>query len=233
MKTFVRQLQLAVICGCAILWTGVSTASDITTETRTPGDFNSLDLSGVFTITLVHGTSCSVELKGDAEDLKHVKSEVKNKELELSLTRDTRLKETIAVTITYVSIDEIEVSGVINLTSQGPLKAEKFSMDMTGTGKAQLEIETTKLDLDISGTGSITLTGHANATNLEISGAGKLLASAMESETCKIDISGVGSAEVKASKSIDADISGSGTVKYSGTPEIRQSVSGTGKVVKM
>ncbi|HEX5002372.1 MAG TPA: head GIN domain-containing protein [Bacteroidia bacterium] len=233
MKPFVRQLQSAVICGCAILWTGIASASDITTETRTPGDFTSLDLSGVFSITLVHGTSCSVALKGDVEDLKHVKAEVKNKELKLSLTRDTQLKEAIAVTITYVSIDEIEVSGVINLTSEGAVKAEKFSMDMSGTGKAQLEIETAKLDVDISGTGSITLTGHANTADLDISGAGKLLASAMESETCKIEISGVGSAEVNVSKSIDADISGSGTVKYSGTPEIRQSVSGTGKVVKM
>lgn len=218
----------------AMAFTGfTATAGEITSEVRTPGNFTEIDLSGAYKVTLVSGTACSIKLEGEADDLSAIKTTVSGKELEVSVKNNTNLKSSVHITITYVQLESIDCSGTVSLNSTGPVKAGRFELDLSGTGRAEMELEATDLKVDISGTGSVMLKGRVKQADIDISGAGKFAAAELEMETCRIEISGVGNAEVKVSKNLDAEISGTGNVKYSGDPVVKKSVSGTGKVVKM
>jgi hypothetical protein len=66
-----------------------------------------------------------------------------------------------------------------------------------------------------------------------MSGAGSLEAAEFEVEKCLVNISGVGSAMVNVTGSLEAQVSGLGSVKYVGSPEsVKGDVSGVGMVEK-
>jgi hypothetical protein len=225
----ILKLTMALIALSAV----VALAGTTTSETRNPGTFTEIDLSGAYKVILVSGTSCSVKLEGEAEDLKAIKTEVSGNELEVSVKNNTKLTSSVQITITYVNLESIDCSGTVSLDAKDPIKAENFEIDLSGTGRADMEINASNLSLDISGTGNVTLKGNVKKADVDISGAGKLTASEMATENYQIEISGVGNAEIKVSKNLDAEISGTGNVRYHGDPVVKQSVSGTGKVVKM
>jgi hypothetical protein len=58
------------------------------------------------------------------------------------------------------------------------------------------------------------------------------MADNIESDDVTVEISGSGSTNVFAKKTLNARISGSGDVYYKGTPEITKSIRGSGSLVK-
>jgi len=64
-----------------------------------------------------------------------------------------------------------------------------------------------------------------------MSGAGKLQAFKLDTKFCRIDISGIGGAEVFVTEELDVQVSGIGGVTYIGDPpRVRRDVSGLGKI---
>jgi hypothetical protein len=76
--------------------------------------------------------------------------------------------------------------------------------------------------------------GQTKDVELGLSGAGSAHCFDLLSENTKVEVSGVGSAEVFASVKIDAQVSGVGSVKYKGNAtDVKQNVSGVGSVSKV
>ena len=85
--------------------------------------------------------------------------------------------------------------------------------------------------MEISGAGAVKLEGRADYQSIKMSGAGGYSGFELISQNCKIDISGVGSADVFVEKELDARISGLGGVSYKGNPDnVISDVSGLGSV---
>ena len=104
----------------------------------------------------------------------------------------------------------------------------------SGAGDIDMEVDAPELTTSISGTGTIKLKGQTKNFDIDLSGAGHALCFDLLSENTKVQISGVGTAEIYASVSIDADVSGAGHVKYKGNASnVKQQVSGVGSVEKV
>lgn len=215
-----------------LMSTLIAPAGDRTTETRNPGSFTGASFAGVYKVTLVQGSACSVKLEGEAADLSSVIAKVDGTTLEVSMKNNTRLNSEVFVTVTYVSLHDIEISGVVSVTATQPIQADRFEMDFSGIGNADLSIQATTLKLDISGTGNVIIKGTAKSANVDISGAGKLQAPGLQVEKYDLDISGAGNADISVSQNLDAEISGTGTITYQGSPAITQEISGMGRIVK-
>ncbi len=98
-------------------------------------------------------------------------------------------------------------------------------------GKISLRMEGKELDLRVSGASAIRLRGQVDEQTISMSGAGDLEAYDLVSKYCRIDLSGIGSAEIYVENELEANISGIGSISYRGNPnKVHDNISGLGKI---
>ena len=126
----------------------------------------------------------------------------------------------------------MEVSGAGDLTGTTKISnTESLSVSSSGAGDITLDVDAPEVKVDISGAGSVKLKGQAKSVDIGLSGAGHLQCYDLHAENAKVEVSGVGSAEVFASVRIEATVNGVGNIHYKGNPgSISQSVSGVGSI---
>jgi len=138
------------------------------------------------------------------------------------------------VYVTVKDLKRIDVSGAVDINSDGRITVPELSIESSGASDSKLEIVVQKLRLDCSGASKMKFSGSATDVVMDLSGASDIFGFDLLAENYDIDISGAGNAQVNVSKKIHAEISGAGSVKYRGSPtEIDQSVSGAGSIKKV
>jgi hypothetical protein len=138
------------------------------------------------------------------------------------------------VYITVKELKHIDISGAVDIQTEGKISATELSLDASGASDSKLELAVQKLDLGCSGASKMKFTGMANTINADLSGACDIFAFDFPAESIDLSISGAGKAELQVSKKLRAQISGAGSVHYKGSPtEIDQQVSGAGSIKKV
>ena len=133
--------------------------------------------------------------------------------LTLSTKGATLSKTDIVFEVTARRITRMENSGTV-------------SIDASGFNGGDLSVET-------SGVGSITLNGRVDSFKAALSGVGTLDADALTADRVDTSLSGVGSAHVRAEKSLRANVSGVGSLSWTGAAtDVSTQVSGIGRVSK-
>jgi hypothetical protein len=138
------------------------------------------------------------------------------------------------VYVTVKDLKKIDVSGAVDINTEGRITVPELSIDASGASDSKMEIAVQKLKLDCSGASKMKFSGSATNVSMDLSGASDIFGYDMLAETYDIDISGAGNAQINVSKRIRAEISGAGSIKYRGSPsEVDQSVSGAGSIKKV
>ena len=217
-----------------ILFAQVSLAQTTQTEKRDLRGFNkvSFALSGDVFISL--GNTFSVELEGDRDYLREVKTELVGNELRIRRDKwfDSGNKR-VTVRITMPALEGISVSGSGRVTVNDPLRGDELDVAISGSGRALLrDVALGEVECSISGSGSLNIDGNGTIRELDLSISGS---GGYQGETTGINvldarISGSGSCNCNVKEMLRASISGSGHIIYSGKPKIDASVSGSGKV---
>jgi hypothetical protein len=73
--------------------------------------------------------------------------------------------------------------------------------------------------VELEGVGSIEVSGQCDRLTASLEGIGSLDASDLKCNDVKVDVEGMGSAEVYASESVDAEIDGMGSIEVDGNPK--------------
>ena len=182
-------------------------------ETRAVASFEAIDATGVGKLKLRIGDTDSLKVMADDNILPLIKTEVKDGVLTLSTKGATLSKTDIVFEITARRIKRLENSGTV-------------SIDASGFNGGELAVET-------SGVGSIKLNGRVDSFKAELSGVGSLEADALAADRVDTHLSGVGSANVRAEKSLRANVSGVGSLSWKGAAtDVTTNVSGIGRVSK-
>ena len=182
-------------------------------ETRAVASFEAIDATGVGKLKLRIGDTDSLKVMADDNILPLIKTEVKDGVLTLSTKGATLSKTDIVFEITARRIKRLENSGTV-------------SIDASGFNGGELAVET-------SGVGSIKLNGRVDSFKAELSGVGSLEADALAADRVDTQLSGVGSANVRAEKSLRANVSGVGSLSWKGAAtDVTTNVSGIGRVSK-
>lgn len=206
-------------------------------ETRKVGSFDYVSLGISADLIITQGNSNSLTLEGDADDLENIETYVKDGKLKIRTESNSWFgndMDKVKIYVTVVNFRGASVSGSGYLSNSNNLKGDDVSLNVSGSGKIQLYIESNTMDTHISGSGRINLEGKTKEMDLHISGSGGVNATDFETNTLEAHISGSGSAKVKVKDEIDAHISGSGSIRYQGNPaKIREKVSGSGSVKSM
>ena len=183
------------------------------TVTRDVAAFTAIEATGIGSLELLVGEADSLKISADENILPLIKAEVKDGVLVLSTTGASESKTDIVFEASAKTIKRLENSGTV-------------SFDARGFNGGDLSVAT-------SGVGSITLIGRVDSLKVELSGVGRLEADELTADRVTTNLSGVGSASVRAQKSINGSVSGIGSLIWKGTAtDVSTTVSGIGRVSK-
>ncbi len=202
------------------------------TESRGASGFEEIASSGDFDVTILPGSSYSVEVSAESNLLSYIETDVVGKTLKIRTRglHSLRTHEPIEVFITTPVLNGLSLSGS-GMIKTGSFMSDDFSIAISGSGDIDTDVSTDKMKANVSGSGTVFLEGEATEAEFVISGSGKIKAYNFPHRNCEAVISGSGDVFVNASESIDARISGSGRVFYINHPVIHTSISGSGGVV--
>ncbi len=222
-----------ILAGCNVAG-GVRGDGNVLKETRKVSPFDAIDVSGAFDIVLKQGTVEEVVVEADANLLPVIRTEVVGNTLRVETKKPVRHATTMKVFITVKDLRHMDVSGAVDIETEGRISVPELDIDASGASDSKLEIAVQRLSLDCSGASKIRFSGSAASLAMDLSGASDIFAYDLLTEMCDIEISGAGNAQLNVSKKIRAEISGAGSVKYKGSPsEVDQSVSGAGSIRKV
>lgn len=206
---------------------------NMTTKEIEIDDFKEIIVSGNFEIMLNSGDKAGVSLTADENLHDFIEISTNGDRLIVETLANLDSDEGLSLYITYTELTAIEIGGAATLESEQAISGEYLNISMSGAGALDLELNLNALKLSVSGAGSVDLSGRADEQNISMSGAGGLDAYQLESKVCKIQISGVGSANINVSERLDATVSGVGGISYRGNPdEVKSDVSGLGSISK-
>lgn len=203
-------------------------------ETRKVSTFDGIEVSGAFKIVLKQGATEEVIVEADANLLPLILTEVVGGTLNIETKKPIHHVTVMKVYVTVKDLKRINVSGAVDINTDGRLNGSELSIEASGASDSKLELGVQKLKLDCSGASKMRFSGFATDVTMDLSGASDIFGYDLLAETYYIEISGAGNAQLNVSKKIHAEISGAGNVKYKGSPsEVDQSVSGAGSIKKV
>lgn len=130
--------------------------------------------------------------------------------------------------LTKVSNEGDSLLHVLSIAPQGKLNAR-----VVGNGRLMIDsLQVTSLDATVlTGNGTITLSGVASNAKLSVAGTGHIEAGALYTDVAACSITGTGSIEVRAAKTLKASGVGTGKIRYIGSPEIKKGFLSTVKLI--
>jgi len=202
----------------------------LTIETIDVKAFDMIDTRGNYALVLEEGDVEQVKVEADENLHKYINVRVAGRRLVIEDDEPIYSDEGITITITYKSLDDLTCSGASAVTNRGTLRSNNLSLNMSGAGAFELDVNTTDMRVVISGAGAIELSGQTESLTARMSGAGSLDAYDLIATEADVNLSGIGAAQVNVEDYLDATISGIGGISYKGNPTVKKNVSGLGSV---
>jgi len=203
-------------------------------EKRQVDGFDKVSMGISGDLHLKQGSTISLELEGDSDDLEDVITEVKNGTLVIKYKNNKGWsfgRDRVTIYLTMPEVSSVSLGGSGKIIGENTIESDDLYLSVSGSGRIELKLEVDNLTQKISGSGNIEVSGSADRAEISISGSGNLDALDMEVDEYEVKISGSGKCKINVGDSLEANISGSGSVYYKGDPDrIRSNVSGSGKV---
>ena len=226
-------LFLVFIASCNADSRRVRGNGDMGNQTRNTGSFEAVRVADGLDVVVSTGATHAVRVEADENLLEYITTE-RDGDVLVVQTRDNynlSPKAGLKVYVTAPTLEAIAISESGSVTSASKLSApDKFDIDVTGSGDVTLDLNAPEVTAEATGSGNIRLTGTTRNFKGEITASGELHCFDLMSENTVVEISGSGSAQVHASKTLEVSIAGSGDVRYRGSPRIDQRISGSGSV---
>lgn len=182
-------------------------------QSRRVPAFTRVDLAGSNNVTVHIREKQAVVVEGDENLIDRVTTEVETGTLVLGTNGSFTTARPMTVDVTVPTLDAVVLSGSGVLTVDG-LRAEQFTVRVTGEGLVAITGRAARLDVSLAGSGDAQLQNLvARDVDAMLSGSGRL--------------------QVHATDSLDASVPGTGVIDYRGDPRnVTQNITGTGAVTK-
>lgn len=208
---------------------------NMTTETRTTGDYDGIKCAGSMDYILVAGTEGKIKIEGEENLLKHIITEVKNGNLIVKVEKGINLRpswnKTIKITIPFKDISSVSLAGSGDLWNEDVITSNDFDVSLAGSGDVIINVQASSVEGSLAGSGDLTLKGKTNYLKVRVAGSGNIHGFGLQANHTTVSVAGSGDAEVVSNKSLKARVSGSGDIEYRGNPSKEDTkVSGSGSI---
>ncbi|MDZ4714663.1 MAG: head GIN domain-containing protein [Cytophagales bacterium] len=208
-------------------------------------EFKSIYVNSSYTVMLKQTNKQEVIVEALSEVMELSEFKVENGVLMINVERkpetanksiwakidDIKLNPSMKVYISMKSVSELQVNGAGKIISENSIASDIINLGVSGAGTMDVDIKGNAVKAEVSGSGNLTLRGYATSLDARLSGSGNLKAFDCPLESCKVRVSGSGSAELQVSATAEAYVHGSGSIKLKGnTKDLTKKVYGTGSV---
>ena len=194
--------------------------------------FDKVSLTAGFVVKYTQGLNHECTIFASPKDMEHVKAEVKNNQLYLSVIIDKKkmkkmkystsiLSEAVIVYVTSPALVKASCVGSGEFIATTDIKSEDVKFDISGTGEIKLKkVTADNMTLNIAGAGDIKIDNVdavCQKTVLSVAGAGEISASFTDCDELKCSIAGAGEIELKGKvANYSESIAGAGKIKKDG-----------------
>ena len=207
---------------------------NITKQVRTVNQFNSIEVTGGYTIYLKQDSIQSLAVEADENLQSFIITKVEGNKLIIENKENIRSSKSINIYINVKNIKDINVSGSADIKGSGKFKMNELNFDISGSGDVNMDVDLQKLNYECSGAGKLNLTGTAENVFAKVSGAADINTFDLVVKNYTLKSSGAGKANINATEKLDIDISGAVSVNYKGNPKsINQKNSGICSIHKV
>ncbi|SFE16347.1 head GIN domain-containing protein [Thermophagus xiamenensis] len=220
-------------CGCVFEGQTSDSAKSVVSEVRNIDNFNSLELTGNYVVTLENSDSYRIEISADEGIKKMVITEVINNVLKVNtlIAGTGKRYPSVELRIYVPDLQRIKVVSSAKFKSVQPFIFEDLYIESSGALKMNMELKGKRLEGIFAGATNLNLKGSVDQVVLDIPGAGKIAAFGLSTKNLSLKLSGASFAEVFVSEKLSVDISGACTVSYKGNPsEVFSNISGLGRI---
>jgi hypothetical protein len=134
----------------------------------------------------------------------------------------TKLFKKVTIKVYFKSINDVALSGIGMVKTEDKIGEDKFTATLRGTGNMDLDIECKEFHGNMFGTGSLKIYGNSDKSTVKVEGVGAFNAYDFITENTTVTVSGVGGAQVNATKILYATINGIGSIRYKSEPDTKK-----------
>jgi hypothetical protein len=216
---------------------------NLISEKRLISSFSGLKLSDHGQVTVRQGPKESLTIEAEPELMPKIRSDVKNDTLHLKLEQDwmdrlvsglrSLMGSPIKYMLTVKRLNRIYIGGKFDVIIHD-LDTKELAILSSGLGHVEMgSLQAERLDVALSGRAKFIGSGNVIEQTIQVSGSGDYLASQLQSKRTTVQITGHGSAQVWADKSLDVEITGLGQVQYTGDATVKPTITGLGSVTSL
>jgi putative autotransporter adhesin-like protein len=209
---------------------------NVTTQTRSAGQFNSVEVSGNINVYARQDSSASIRVEADENLQQYVETRTEGGVLVIRSQEGFNLKPSrqIKVYVSSGTFKSFEASGACDLFSEGKITSSApIDYDLSGSCDVTMDVNAPKISAELSGACTVKLSGQTKDFHIRGSGSTDIRSFDLLAENVDLDISGAGDAELYASVKISGTISGAAGVKYKGAAQTDIHTSGASSINKV
>lgn len=229
MKNLIVTIFITLLCVTTIQaqwWQGtkkVNGNGNMTTQSRTVSNYESVALTGSMDVILVKGREGNLKIEAEENLQRHIITEVSGGKLKISVEKGYSLNPSrnhdIVITVPFTDIERVSLTGSGDIRSSDLVTADDFSINITGSGNVKLPLKAKNTSANITGSGDIDLKGSSVDFDCKVTGSGDISAFDFQCENVQATVTGSGDIQVYASESLKASTPGSGDIEYRGNPK--------------
>lgn len=209
---------------------------NITTQTRSAGQFSGIDASGSIDVYVSQGTASSVRVEADENLQQYIDAFVDGDVLRVKTQEGYNIRSSrkIKVYVSAPTLKKFEASGACDIFSESKITSTSdVDISLSGSCDVTLELSAPKIFADVSGACTVKLKGDTKDFKVEGSGSTDIKCFELVADNVNLDISGAGDAEVFANAKLVGEISGAASVHYKGNAQTDMHTSGATSVKKV
>ncbi|MCO4291253.1 DUF2807 domain-containing protein [Solitalea sp. MAHUQ-68] len=210
------------------------------TEKRNATGFKGIKASNGVVVYITPGTSEAVSVTANQDDIKRLRTEVKEGVLEIYVANKISSwfnwkgeNETYKVYVTAKEINSVVTSSGANIFSTSKIKTDKLIAQASSGSFIKFESESNDLNCESSSGAQMELIGGTKSSIIHTSSGSYINASNYITETCTARSSSGSKMDINVVKQLDAEASSGGRIIYKGNPSnINQNTTSGGEVAR-
>jgi hypothetical protein len=203
-------------------------------QVRSVDSFTSIETGGSVKLVLKQGPSQEVRIVADNNIQNEIRTHVNGNTLKIEMDGNICDGGSVTAYLTAPNFEGVDASGAVELTSDGPLKVQDFTINLSGSSKVDLNLNAANVITKSSGSSEIHLKGQAGSHDVDLSGAGSIDALDFIVGKYKIETSGASQSKINVLNELRVKSRGASDVQYRGNPsQISNDDSGASSLKKV
>lgn len=196
-----------------------------------------VEINSSIDVILVRDTVSKAILEGDDNLLDLVNTRVIGNRFQVEYSNQfncVRPRLQMVMELHIDTLDEIEIDGSGDLSSDGPITSEHLRLLIHGSGDIEIESYPSSLEVEVAGSGNTELKGNCSNAYAHIRGSGNLDLFRFPIDSLDVIVDGSGNTKAEVNDRIRIWIDGSGNVTFRGDADlIIQQNDGSGVVTRL